>query len=304
MVSAKRLYEWRSPQALLSDPPERFWSVTTIIKSGLPAPALMGWGMKSVAEFAVANHRQIAAMLQTVRLRRADGLLGVVTDPDAVQGAIDWLKGSPYRERDRKADLGTAVHAAAEAYIKQIPRPRPPDEVAAYVEGFYNFLEDHKPEYELAEATVYNRTESYAGTLDAVCRIPNRGTVLIDYKTSSGVYPDHALQLAAYRYAEFIGLPDGTEAQMPAVDGAAVLWLNPDADRGYDLIPVTADKRTFKSFLYVREVFRWAEEISKDVIGEALPKPGAKPIVEPSPAQPAKPQRSKKPAPEPEGVFA
>ncbi|HSW42116.1 MAG TPA: hypothetical protein VLM76_06375, partial [Patescibacteria group bacterium] len=49
--------------------------MTTILKGGLPAPALMGWGMRSVAEYAVANHRQIAAMLGAVSLQRVEGRL-------------------------------------------------------------------------------------------------------------------------------------------------------------------------------------------------------------------------------------
>lgn len=271
-TSTGRLYEWRSPTAQIGDPPERFWSVTTILKGGLPSPALTAWGMKAVAEYAVANHRQLSGMLETVRVRRTDqnGIL-LVTDPDAVQAAIDWLKGSPYRERDRKADIGTAVHQAAEAHILGKPWPVPPDDVAPYVEQFRRFVTDFEPAFELAEASVYNRTEAYAGTLDAIAVIPGRGRALIDFKTTGkGVYPEHALQLAMYRFAEFIGLPDGTEAPMPVVDGCAVLWLAPDT---YELVPVTADEQVFTAAKYVRECFRWMEELSKSVVGQPLPIP-------------------------------
>lgn len=274
---AGRLYEWRSPTANIGDPPERFWSVTTILKGGLPSPALTAWGMKAVAEYAVANHRQLSSMLQTVRVRPTSEGMAIISDPDAVQAAIDWLKGSPYRERDRKGDIGSAVHAAAEAHILGKPWPAPDGDVAPYLEQFRRFLDEHKPEFELAEATVYNRTEAYAGTLDAIAVIPGRGRALIDYKTSGrqkdgkpGVYPEHALQLAMYRFAEFIGLPDGTEAPMPAVDGCAVLWLAPD---DYELVPVTADEQVFLAARYVRETFRWMEELSKSVVGQALPAP-------------------------------
>lgn len=270
-TSTGRLYEWRSPTAQIGDPPERFWSVTTILKGGLPSPALTAWGMKAVAEYAVANHRQLSSMLETVRVRRSDEGMLLVTDPDAVQAAIDWLKGSPYRERDRKGDIGTAVHQALEAYILGKPWPTPADDVAPYVEQFHQFVADFKPEFELAEASVYNRTEAYAGTLDAIGVIPGRGRALIDFKTTGkGVYPEAALQLSMYRFAEFIGLPDGTEAPMPAVDGCAVLWLTPDS---YELVPVTADEAVFTAAKYVRETFRWQEELSKSVIGKALPVP-------------------------------
>lgn len=268
---AGRLYEWRSPGANIGDEPERFWSVTTLIKNGFPSPALTAWGMKSVAEYAVANHRTLAAMLEGVTIRQTDGGMALVSDPNRIQAAIDWLKGSPYRDRDRKADIGTAVHAAAEAHVLGQPWPEPTDEVAPYLVSFRQFLADFEPVYEATEATVYNRSAKYAGTLDAIAVIPGRGKALIDYKTTgSGVYPEAALQLAAYRYAEFVGLPDGTEEPMPVVDGCAVLWLRPD---GYDLIPVVADEQVFAAFRYGIEVARWQEETSKGVIGQPLPIP-------------------------------
>jgi hypothetical protein len=240
----------------------------------------MGWGMRSVAEYAVANHRTLAAMLEAVRVRKTPGGLAIVTDPDAVAAAIDWLKGSPYRERDRKADIGTAVHAAIEAHILGAPAPAPSEDTAGHLAQFARFIETFNPTFELAEATVYNRTAKYAGTLDLIATIPGRGRALIDTKTSaSGVYPEAALQLSAYRYAEFIGLPDGTEAPMPAVDGCAVLWIpGGDDPDGYALIPVVADEVVFRAFRHIVEVARWQEETAKGVVGQPLPVPGAEPI--------------------------
>jgi hypothetical protein len=276
-VGTRRLYEWRSPDSTVGQEPERFWSVTTLLKSGVPSPAITAWGMKSVAEYAVANHRTLEAMLQSVRVRKVDGGLAIVSDPDAIQAAIDWLKGSPYRERDRKADIGTAVHAAVEAHILGVPWPAPSDDTAGHLAQFARFIEDFQPVFELAEASVYNRSAKYAGTLDLIAVIPGRGRCLVDVKTSgSGVYPEAALQLSAYRYAEFIGLPDGTEAPMPEVDGCAVLWLpGGDDPAGYGFIPVIADEQVFRSFRHVVEVARWQEETSKGVIGQPMPVPGA-----------------------------
>ncbi|HEX5467029.1 MAG TPA: hypothetical protein VFW92_10200 [Candidatus Limnocylindrales bacterium] len=244
---------------------ETLWSVTTIIKGGLPAPALMAWGMRTVAEYAVTNQARLAAMV-----RAAEG------EPDAVKAVVDWLKGSPYRDRERAADLGTAVHAAAEAYALGKPTPVWPAPVAPFMASFERFLADFEPEYdvELAEATVVNRKEQYAGTLDAIIKIAER-RLLVDYKTGKDVYPEAALQLAAYAHAETILLADGSEHPLPAIDGAAVLHLRPadpddPTDSGYRLMPVRLDETVWRSFLFVREVFRWIEDTSKTVIGQRL----------------------------------
>jgi len=238
----------------------------------------MGWGIKSVAEYAVANHHRVAKLLEAVKIERDDDKnIALVSDPGAFQAAIDFLKGSPYRERDRKGNLGTEVHATMEAYVKKQPWPTVSEDAAPYVEQFKKFLDEWAPEFEVAEASVYNRTLKYAGTLDAIAKInyslPGIGasTVLLDYKTTgSGVYPEAAQQLAAYRFAEFIGMPDGKEAPMPPVDGTAVVWLRPD---GYDVVPVVADEKVFRAFRHTIEQFRWMEELSKDVIGIPLPTP-------------------------------
>lgn len=276
------------------------WSVTTIIGNGLPKPAIAGWQARSIAEYAVANWRQIGGMLGAVRLRPggADGTF-IVSDPDAVAGAVDWLKGAPWRESSRKMDVGSAVHAEAEAWVLKTPRPEPGPVVAPYLASFRHFLEDFTPEYEMSEATVYSPTESYAGTLDAVMTIGGR-RLLVDYKTGKDIYADVALQLAAYAHAEFVLLADGTSVPMPTIDGAAALHLRefdpavPD-DRGYSLIPVDVGPAVWDAFRYVREVMRWMEETSKGVLSQPMGNPAAIAALYPETTQkPAARRRTRK----------
>jgi len=243
--------------------------VTTILDKGLPKPALMYWMGKSVAEYAVANHRQLSAMLDAVTLRRSDDgtLRGIVSDPTAVEGAIDWLKGAPHRQREKRANIGSAVHGEVEAIILDTPRPAEwPDELAPYRSGWEAFVADFQPEFLMSEATVWNRTEHYAGTLDWFAKIGHK-IVLGDTKTGKDVYPEAGLQLSAYAHAEFVLLPDGSEEPLPAIDGAVVLHLT---ETGYRLIPVHLTDALWDAFRYVREVMRFAEEIAPDVLGEPL----------------------------------
>jgi hypothetical protein len=237
----KRFYSWRD---------ESFWSVTTIISGGLPKPALINWAKKFTAEFAVSNFEALTALVES--------------DPD---GAVDWLKGAAYRERDRKADLGTYLHAAMEAHSLGKPFPEWPAQVRPRMEAFLRFCEQHDPKYIATEASVYNRTQRYAGTLDAIVELGGRRYVL-DMKSSKDIYPDVALQLAAYRHAEFIGLPDGSEAPMHDTDGAVALHLADGEDGAgeWKLLEVDAGEDVFRFFLYVREVFRWQEERAKTVL--------------------------------------
>lgn len=142
-----------------------------------------------------------------------------------------------------------------------------PDEIAPHLLQFERFLAAHTPTFEATEATVYNRAQHYAGTLDAILTLADGRKLLVDYKSGKAVYPEVGLQLAAYRYAEFIGMPDNTEAPMQTVDGCAVLHLTPDA---FTFQEVRADQDVFNAFLYARETFRFMEETSKTVLGELI----------------------------------
>lgn len=242
-----RFYYWAGRQ---------YWSVTTIIGGGLPKPFLVNWAKKFVAEYAVKNLDLLTPLVER--------------DP---RGATAWLKESPYRDRDEKGELGSECHDAAESFVLGRPYPEWRPEVAAVMKHFIGWLEDYAPEFDAVEAPVFSPSQDYAGTLDAIATFPRLGgrRLLIDYKTGKDVYPEVALQLAAYRYSEsFIGLPDASEAPTPEVDGCAVVHLTP---KGYRFIEVRADEEVFRAFLYVREVFRFQQELSKGVIGRPFEMP-------------------------------
>lgn len=249
------------------------WSVTTIISGGAPKPALLPWGIKMTAEYAVANYQRLYAM--------ASAAAG---DPDALAGIVGWLKGAPYRDRDKKADLGTLFHSIAEAHALGKPRPLITPDVAPLVAQFERFLVEWRPEFVMSEATVYHVKESYAGTLDAIAVLGGR-QVILDYKTGKDVYPEVALQLAAYARAEAIYIAPGTSVPLPQIDGAVVVHVFAD---GYRVVPVEIGEPVWRSFRYVREVFRWMDIVSKEVVGE--------PLVAPVPARPARKPRTRKAA--------
>src|SRR6266542_4966820 len=240
---SKRFYTWRN---------ERYWSVTTIINGGIPKPVLVNWAKKFTAEYAVNNYSALGEVLKVDR-----------------EGAVDWLKNAAFRDRGKKAELGSSVHAAVESIQLGKPMPPWPIPIRAHMEQFEQFLIEYRPKIHAAEASVYNKIEHYAGTLDCIATIGKR-KLLFDVKTGKGVYPETALQLAAYRYAEFIGLPDGSQKAMPAVDGCAVLHLREDS---YDFREVEADDNIWRCFLYCRENFRFVNEIGKHVLGPTIRPP-------------------------------
>jgi hypothetical protein len=297
--SGDRLYTW-------GDPPEGFYSVTTIISGGVPK-YLVPWAAKAVFDrvhadmTAAGPYSKAGAIIRRwaregrteVIARQAAGELKSIKleklTPAELAGR--WIKGTPDRIRDAAAELGIEVHDEAERLVLQLardtglawtegrPLPAWPEHLEDHMGSFVQFLDDWRPEYVATEATVFNRAQAYAGTLDAIMRLQIGGqllTVLVDYKSGNHVYSEVGLQLAAYRNAEFVGLPDGvTEAPMPATDAGAVLHITP---RAYRLRLVRVDDEIYRAFLHAREVFRWAKQLAGTVLQQELvPEPAPQP---------------------------
>ena len=119
---------------------------------------------------------------------------------------------------------------------------------------------------------------------------------IADYKTSkkstdakgkaTGPYPEVALQLAAYRYAEMAAvwrprrmeqfrrryylLGEAEKAMavpVPEVDAGLVIHITPEHCDAY---PVDCDQSVHRAFLFVLEAARWQFQTSKTVIGLPL----------------------------------
>jgi hypothetical protein len=223
--------------------------VTTLIGDGLPKPALTRWAAKAVAEHVADNLEAVWGMREMGR-----------------DGIVAALKEAPWASARAAAAKGTHVHALAEKLVRG-EEVDLPDEIAGHVEGYAKFLDQWKVEPLLVEGVVANRKWRYAGTCDGVFRIAGK-VAMADIKTSaSGIWPEAAYQIAAYRYAE-VFLDGKTEKPMDAfgIECGYAIWVRAD---GTDLIPVECGERVFKDFLHIAYVAR-AAKTNKELVGEAV----------------------------------
>jgi hypothetical protein len=286
------------------------WSVTTIIGC-LDKPALMYWAAEQTALAAVHSHRTWQAMLD-------DDHDACAHDSAADCAAVKWLRDARFRRpKDTlsAAELGTAFHKAVETWTLHDRRPQA-DELAdlvisvgsksvnvadevtvveAMLVQFDRWAKIARPGYDATEVVVYSPTYGYAGTADFFLTLD--GVPLIgDYKTSrastdskgeaKSPYPEVALQLSAYRFAEaaavwrprrhermrrrYYLLSPEERAQavaVPEVDGGVCIHVTPGS---CDAFPVRCDESVHRSFLYIQEAARWQFEVSKNVIGQPL----------------------------------
>lgn len=225
---------------------QRVDGVTTLIGAGIPKPALTYWSARTVAEYVVENLEQIQTMLAT-------GGIGPTTQ---------FLKNVPWQQRDTAAVRGTDVHALAEQLVHGA-EVDVPEHLAGHVEGYARWLDRSGAQPLLTECVVASRTWRYAGTADLILTDDLGVPRIADLKTSSGVYGETALQLAAYRHAEFY-LDGDDERPVPPTDETG--WVIHVTESGTEAYPVPVGERQWKAFLHAAEVARWAKT-SKDLVG-------------------------------------
>jgi len=213
-------------------------SVTTILSGGIPKAMLPAWYARTTAE-------------EAWELRD-------MTDREAFIAAA---KDAPNQQRDKAGIRGTAVHDLAEKIIHGTP-VEVPEELYPYVDGYVRFLDRFQVNPVLTERTVAHRGLGYAGRFDAIVELPGlhgSDPVMVDLKTSNGVYRETKAQCAAYSLADFYVEDDAPENEilLPEVQATYVAHVTPD---GTFLHPLARDRGEILEHF---EIFRAAHTIYK-----------------------------------------
>lgn len=232
---------------------ERVTSPTTATGKVLAKHALLPWASKLAAAWAADN----------VSLRD-------------VLGEAAFLKqaaAAPTAARNAGADRGRILHDAAEQLVQGYPltpvnddgTPWPEDMTAA-ARQLAAFMDEHDVTPVMHETVVFHELHRWAGRLDLVATLKDGKTWLLDYTTGSGVYPEKALQLAAYRHATHAS--DGTDDMpMMPVDATGVVWVKPD---GWELVPTRSDEQVYGYFCHVLALAAWADWRREDSLGAPI----------------------------------
>lgn len=227
-----RYYVWKG---------EKFISVTNVLDKVVSKPVLVPWAAKIVAEYAAAH--------PTVDL-------------------TEW-KRQPAIIKEESAQRGTDIHAWCEQFFlnPELALANIPPEYRKECIGFVKCIEYHGIVPWAAECTGYNRAHGYAGTVDLFGHGRDFGLSVLDIKTGKGIYAEYGLQLAGYRYSEFIGLPDGTELAVPETVGAYCLHVDGGRTR---LIPMKAGPAQFEAFCHAVPLAEHMVQEFKSIVGKEI----------------------------------
>ena len=160
-------------------------SVTSITKIVDKSAALVPWAVRLAKEYLIDK-----LVNNKVKIGH-DELLGII-EQACLQHKI---------KKEAAADAGTLVHQWVEDFTTGKNPKMPTDpKVKNGVVAFLGWADSLKIKFLEAEKVIYSRKYNFAGVCDAIAQI-GKDLVLLDYKTSSGVYPEMWLQVAAYQLA-------------------------------------------------------------------------------------------------------
>lgn len=271
---------------------QRLWSVTTII-GVLDKPALLYWAAEQTAKAACSISKSLTARI----------------DEDGEENVVKFLRDARFRRAKgmlSDSEFGTQMHALCERYALTGERPTPSAEMfgadlaaaVACLDRFSEWLDAFQPSYQATEVMVATPSYGIAGTTDGFMTIDGV-RMIFDLKFSkksydargkpTGLYPEVALQLAAYRFSELAAVwrPRRFEvfrrryyalskaeiemaAPVPEVDAGLGIKITPEYATAS---PVRCDEDVYRYFLNCLEVARFQFDVAKDVIGAPLTPP-------------------------------
>lgn len=213
-------------------------SVTSLIHGTIRNPVLENWQKKNVRESLTDN-------------------LGQTVTKTMIADAFSTSD----RRAARSAATGNMMHAKIEGILqgKKIDEGKP-DQLKPAVKAFRRWQKEIAGSWELvgtemaiaevcgppmsikeqAEAISVHPelgANGFAGTVDAIYRMPDGGYVVCDWKTTrgaSGIYSEHCLQISAYvlglqsmlhRQGSFF-IPDDGETRIPPIRAMVVRFVN------------------------------------------------------------------------------
>ena len=215
-------------------------SVTTVL-GVINKPGLVGWA------------RNVS--LAKVRATLADSLDAegrvMLHGAAGIEGLIKEARSRPDQVRDEAADFGTTAHLIISDLLEGY-EPEVADEFNPVVTAFFEWQQSSGLHMTASERMVYSAEDRYAGALDIIATTTSGHQAVVDIKTSNGIWPEYALQVAAYAHA--VGEMDGT----PIDEGWVVrLSKTPpgEGESGFEARRIRDLNATYEAFASARRLW-------------------------------------------------
>lgn len=147
-------------------------------------PALVPWAAKMAAETVLAELKP-----------------GMALNEIEIQELANRAKSAHRQKSQSAAQIGSTVHDWVERFARGNHPPMPlHDSVRKGVEAYIAWVNEHRVDTQWVERKVCSLQHRYVGTVDFVGQIDGVPAV-VDFKTSSSIWDEYRLQVAAYSQA-------------------------------------------------------------------------------------------------------
>lgn len=173
-----------------------------------------------------------------------------------LEGVHAGAKFATRKTSEESMYIGTFVHEWIEKYINAelngLDKPeRPFDKnINKSIDAFLGWVDRAKIEFVASEKKVLSLDRLFAGTLDAEA-VVGGGLSVIDFKTSTGIYDEYWLQVAAYTFAR----KEETEQKYKGGYVVRIDKVTGEFEVGYkDIVELEGD---YEAFLSCLNIYRW-----------------------------------------------
>jgi hypothetical protein len=187
-------------------------------------------------------------------------VLGVLNKPALVKWANNLgLQGiDSTKFVDEKAEIGTLAHQMIADYLRGEKTDTSEyskvqiDQAENAVLSFFEWEKSHHIQVILVEEPMVSEEYGFGGTIDCLGHINNE-LCLVDFKTSSGIYPEMMIQLAAYKQ-----LLAGNNIH---VDKATILRIGRTSDEGFEERLVNHLDKRWEIFQHALAIYQLQKEV-------------------------------------------
>jgi hypothetical protein len=187
-------------------------------------------------------------------------ILSVLNKPALVKWAnnlgLQGIDSSKYV--DEKAAIGTLAHQMIADYLRSVETDTSEyskvqiDQAENAVLSFLEWEKTHHIKPILVEEPMVSELYKFGGTIDCLGQI-NGNLCLLDFKTSSGVFPEMMIQVVAYRQ---LLIEHGHK-----VDQVTILRIGRTPDEGFEDRLVNEVDKCWQIFQHCLEIYRLQREV-------------------------------------------
>lgn len=205
--------------------------VTTVLGAAIPKPALLPWSLKMMGD----NVREyLTARPENKPFTK-----------DEIENLVKEAKNIYKKVASDAANIGTRAHKAIDDIIKGV-KPTVDEDIKPCVGAFEEWKKSSDLRIELGDTKIASKLFGFGGSLDMLAFRGN-DAVLIDLKTSKGIWPEMGFQISAYMWAfkETFGVE---------VKEAIILRIGKDKPE-FEVKKLANPNETFQGFLAALKLY-------------------------------------------------